>query len=118
MQITVRTEDAIQTLRANKDEHIEEFGRQMEGWKKAMEKYGQDMGAWAAAGGNQDKKPVMPFQPKDHTKDYDDFLEHLQHHILDTIELSEMDFQHVIKNEFGWRNGFLLASSTYTGGND
>lgn len=51
--------------------------------------------------------------PKDLTKNYDEALEMIKEHSVDSIPLGQEDFRNLMKDEWGWKKQWELATSAY-----
>jgi hypothetical protein len=113
MKIVLKVVSAINFLTKNREDHIEEYAKQIDGWKLKMEEYTAACTEWAANGGVGDR-PHMTQKPQNFTEDYDFFLNQLKHHMPDFITVDEHDFKQIVQNEFGWKNTFTANSNLYS----
>lgn len=112
--IKVSTQMVIEKLKANKEAHIAEYANQLAGWKLQMDEYSKHLSDWAVKGGVAKERKAEPLKPDNYVKEYDNLLEILSYHIDDSVELSEEDFEKVIRNRFHWSKHFLANSTTYS----
>lgn len=113
MEIEMNVIVAVGYLVNNREEHLEEYKVQLEGWKVKMEEYSKIVMEWAAEGG-QGERPIMTPKPKDFTEDYDRYINQLRHHIPDSIKIDEHEFKQIVENEFGWKHTFSAATQLYS----
>lgn len=113
MKIVIKTQNALELLKQHKQTHMDTFEETVDGWKIALEKYTEELNQWAKDGGVQGDRPQEPYKPKDYTKDYDNLIDLLENHVLDNLEVEEYEYDQIIKDKFGWTDGFLLSNSTY-----
>lgn len=116
MKIKLRNINVLTTVKENKQNHIKEYEKQLNGWKKKMKEHNELMVKWAEGGGSEER-PREPFKPTNYTKDYDKNIELLNAHEDDFIELEEYEYDTLIKDKFQWKSGFLATSNMYVGGN-
>lgn len=114
MNITIKTFDALTTVKSNKQNHIDTFVETVEGWKVKHKEFTDSLSVWALNEGGNKERPQEPQKPKDHTDEYDRLIELLETHVLDNIEVAEYEYDEIIKNKFGWSEGFMLSNSQYT----
>lgn len=124
MDIKVKTSNALSMLKTNKENHILEYKKQVQGWKKSMEEYEQNLAKWrqdtpedifkAEKYSEENPKPKEPLKPMAYTKDYDKYIELLEAHVEDNIQISEYEYQQIIKNQFNWTSTFLCNSNMYS----
>jgi hypothetical protein len=122
MQILMKTQEVLSLLQDHRQKHIQEFTLQMEGWKKAMEKYAEKLAKWRDGFSNDIfeqtkqgmKRPKEPEKPTSYVEDYDSMIEFLQYHVGDSIELGQDDFDQIVKDEFGWKGEFSSTSLRYS----
>lgn len=115
MFIEMHHSDVVGLLKRHRQAHVEEYNKQLEGWQKAMEDHAIELNKWAAAGGTYKERPHEPDRPDDFADDYDEYLDMLTHHIGETVRLTSGDFKQIVKDEFGWKHGFLHNSTLYSG---
>lgn len=125
MKIQMETKKVLSLLQEHRQNHIDEYANQVQGWKEAMESYSQKLIDWknefsedvfkaseeAKATNN---RPAEPLRPVSYVKDYDKFIELIEHHIADTIFIGEHEFNQIVKDEFGWKNHFATNSMLYS----
>lgn len=113
MQIKMGTKRAINILNVNKLNHIDEYSKQLQGWKEDMEKYNENMKTWANNGGNNKERPKEPYKPESYEKDYIRLINIIENHDDEYIYLGDKEIENIIENKFGWSGTFLSNSTTY-----
>lgn len=115
MKITMSKAEVVARLEKNKQEHIDTYQETVGAWQDALQKYTEELNAWATAGGDPNKRPQEPYKPQKYTSSYNAYLEKLGHHILDTVELDNNEYKEIVQNKFGWSGHFYATNSSYTG---
>ena len=113
MTITANKEDVLKTLRANRDEHADVVKEAREGYVKRAEKALANRLAAVKEG----KLVSLAFNlkpPLDHTKEYDLAINMLELHLGDEIELTAMQVQNFIRDEWGWKQRWSSSNSMYS----
>ncbi|MNJ90172.1 hypothetical protein D3C87_77660 [compost metagenome] len=125
MNIQMKNKEVLSLLDKHRQNHINEYANQVQGWKEAMENFSQKLIDWK----NQisedifeenenhkstNTRPQEPQRPVSYVKDYDKMIELLGYHIGDTITLEEYEFNQVVKDEFGWKGHFMTNSALYS----
>lgn len=123
MLININKKEALKILRENRDNHIEEFAGQMQGWKIAMEQYGKELSMWSSKASEDifDKekspdRPKEPIKPVSYINSYDRFIELIKANVTDIIKIDEHEYDQIVKNKFSWSSAFLSNSMTYHAG--
>lgn len=114
MRIIVSRIRAIENVEANKAKHIEEYADQLAGWKIKMDEYGKHLSDWAASNAKRADREEEPERPVNYVEEYDNLLAMLDWHIEESLELSECDFNKIVKDEFHWSGIFTSNSSMYS----
>lgn len=114
MVITVKTAKALDTVTKHYAAHKEEYEKQLDGWKKLMQEYTDELSDWAKTGGKQ-QRPTHPTKPAMFDKEYKRLVLMLDLHEHITIELHDHEFDQIFLDKFNWRGTFLSNSSLYTG---
>jgi hypothetical protein len=112
------TSIVLRLLKAHKEEHIAEFQKQLNGWKKLMDDFSLSLNQWANntndKGRSEIKRPKEPEKPVIFLETYDSLIFMLEHHEKEFISLDEESFSKIINDEFFWRHQFLTNSTIYT----
>lgn len=125
MQITVYKETALTRLKTNRQQHIDEFAAQMQGWKLAMEQFTKSLAEWSTRNSEnifeaddvmkmiKKQRPEEPSKPYNYVHEYDAYIELIEANVTTTINIDEHEFKHIIKNQFSWSKTFAFNSSIY-----
>ena len=121
MNIRMKTNTVTNLLTVHKANHVEEYTKQIQGWKKSMEEYGIKLAEWRdntpedifEASKYNSKKPVEPIKPQSFVDTYEKLIDIIYYHEETIIQLDEHDFNQIVKDEFGWKCGFMANSATY-----
>lgn len=123
MKIQISKKKVMNTLKENRQKHVDEFALQVQGWKQAMEKYAGELATWRDSisedifnSEEAPKRPHEPVKPMSYVDSYDKYIELLDHHEGKHVELEEYEFEQIIKDEFGWKRGFLANTNLYSSG--
>jgi rubrerythrin len=111
--ITVKTDDLVATLIANREKHRDTFEKALDAFKaKSIEVLFEQIEA-IRKGGLPDRYLRLPV-PEEHTADYDRAISMLAWHTEDTIELTETEFTQYVQDDWGWRQSFITNTASYT----
>jgi hypothetical protein len=114
MKIVLSKEEALEALTQHQERHIEEYKEQFKGWRTAMQEHGEALKEWATEGA-EGKRPQEPTRPTNHLKNYQDLIQKLNYHQLDTIEVDEGEFNQIVNDSFYWSYNWLIMNDTYVG---
>lgn len=123
MKISMNAQELLNTLKTNRQKHIDEFGEQMQGWKVVMEDYGKKLMTWKEQFSNnifddvmeiRKSQPVSPSRPISFVDDYDKLIELLEHHNDLNIQLEQYEFDQIVKDNFGWKDTFANNTAMYS----
>jgi hypothetical protein len=113
MQVTVRTEEALEALKKNRETHKTIVKEAREGYvKKAKKEILKRLEQL------KDNKVVsLHFNlqpPQDYTKVYDVAIEMLRLHTEDTLDLNGDQVKHLMMDDWDWMEVFLVANRGYS----
>lgn len=117
MKLIISKKVALETLYKNKQKHIDTYEETIKGWQRKMEEFSSELNKWAQEGGDPQDRPREHQKPQNYTEEYDALIKKLEHHVLDTIEIEEYEFDQIINDRFDWSSGFLSTASFYAGSN-
>jgi hypothetical protein len=112
--ITVDKKELLLKLEANREEHEREYRAAHAAWNQALIAKLREMLAQAEAGKGIELCIDLP-EPQSHTDDYE--IDMLKWHGDDTVELSAIEFQHYVQDQWNWKRDFLANASQYVSGN-
>jgi hypothetical protein len=108
-KITVRKDELLEKLRANRADHRRIFEEALDGFRRdavaELERRIADIR-------NNKREDVQVFRsvPKDHTSSYDRAIAMIEMSVADTIVLSEADFARYVMDDWGWQRAFVANS--------
>lgn len=112
--VTVRKEDLLERVEANRARHRDIFEKALEGYRnRAVELLEEHIER--IRDGKVEKVHVILPRPEDHTDDYDRVIEMINMSVDDELELDEREFSQYVQDNWMWKNEFLAMSATYTG---
>ena len=107
-EVTVRKDEFITRVSANRDNHRAVFERALDGYRRRiiaeLERRVDDV----RRGVSIDQRIGLP-EPEDHTDDYDRVLTMAQMSVDDTITLSSSDFAMYVMDQWDWRQSFATT---------
>ena len=113
MQVTVNTQEALDTLQKNRETHGKIVVEAREGYLKdatqALEAKMDDL--------RSGKVVALTFHltpPQDYTKVYDVAIKMLEMHTGETIVLDGTQVKHVIMDDWDWMETFLTSNRRYS----
>lgn len=110
--ITVRKGQLLETIRANRDEHRQQF---LTAQKKYREKVIEELDVrleQARTGGRINLGFALP-EPVDYTDAYDTAIGMLEWEIGDEVTLEEEDFKRYVLNKWEWARAFAASTKAY-----
>lgn len=111
--VKVKKVELLEKLKANRDAHQAIFEKALEGYRKLCIEHLEQMLAEAKAG-KVIRRKVELQEPVNQTKDYDRAIAMLEMSQDDIIELSEIDFQQYVLDDWRWKEQFTTTNSRYT----
>jgi tRNA A37 N6-isopentenylltransferase MiaA len=112
--VTCKKVEILAALRKNRDAHRDIFLAAQNGYRKEviaeLEKSLKD-----AREGRNVQTTIELEAPEDHTKDYDRIIRMLEMSVKDEIEVSELQFQQYVLDDWTWKFHFASNSARYVG---
>ena len=112
--VTCKKAEILAALRKNRDAHRDIFLAAQNGYRKEviaeLEKSLKD-----AREGRNVQTTIELEAPEDHTKDYDRIIRMLEMSVKDEIEVSELQFQQYVLDDWTWKFHFASNSARYVG---
>lgn len=121
-EITANKEELLVTLRTNREIHIAEYRKAVDGWlSAAINKLTRRVGKIRDFDHAGDFNKELPHsfvnldsdRPELHTGDYDRAIKMLELHTEDTIVMTAQDVGRYVMDEWGWTESFKNSSQTY-----
>ena len=111
-QITVKKQDLLDKLYANRKAHTEALEIALVGYReKSISKLKKMLKA-AEAGEKFDTKTGLPV-PEDHTKEYDRVIQMMEMSVADTVTITESMFRQYVQDEWSWAESWKMSNSGY-----
>jgi hypothetical protein len=111
-KITVNKTEFMDVLQANAKQHRATFLEAMDAYKAASIKLLEEQ-LERAKNGAPERVFVSLEMPVDHTEDYERVLAMMKMAIGDTLELSEVEFDMYVLDQWGWRRQFAATNAAY-----
>lgn len=113
-EITVKRQELIEKLRANRAAHRSIFE---EATKVYRERAIKELDAMldAARRGDQIARSLSLPLPEDHTDDYDRVIGMLEMEVADVVKITEEQFRCYVQDQWGWIGSFGRNTRSYTG---
>jgi hypothetical protein len=111
--IKVKKSELLDKLKTNHNAHKDVFEKALEGYRKMVIEHLETMLAEARSG-KKIRRTVELKEPVNQTKDYTRVIAMLEMSQDDIIELSELDFQQYVLDDWAWKAQFSLTNSAYT----
>jgi hypothetical protein len=112
MRPTVKVDELLTILKANRAVHRTVFEAALEGWQRQARVDVERIATDLAAGRYPKISLNLPL-PADHTRDYDRVIRMVTLHQGEEIVLSEEDAAQYIEDDWQWKRQWLSHSSTY-----
>lgn len=111
--VTVKKDQLLDTMRANRDQHREEY---IEARKKYQQKAVEELRARLARAEDGDIDLVFDLpKPVDYTESYEDAIQMIEWEIDGDITLDHQLFQRYVLNKWEWQQVFAAATRSYLG---
>lgn len=110
-KVVVDKEDLLETVRENRERHEEIY-------EEACEKYCEDAARLfrekveACQSGTVVSPKIDLSKPEEYLDDYDQAIEMLEMDERDQIDLTEDEYQKLVKDEWGWSRRFQRHTSS------
>lgn len=111
--ITVKKDELLATLKANRDAHRKIFEEALEGYRTEAIRLLEEHIDRIKSGKPKRVYVTIPY-PEDHTEDYDNAIAMLEMDIGDTIQLDEESFLHYVRDQWQWKRQFLTSNAFYS----
>lgn len=110
--VTVKVEDLLGVLRANRETHQAKF-LEAQGQFRARAIAELDRSLGDARVGNKIRLYVRLPEPEDHTADYDREIRMLEMHQDPVIEIRASQFDQLVMDRWGWSGSFAANTLSY-----
>lgn len=116
--ITAKTQDVLEKLRENREKHVNEHKRALEGWRKTVANEVVELASYASSDKDLSPSklnvPSAHDKPESHVEDYDNAIAMLEWHEEETITLSSSDVRNYIQDQWTWQRDFKMSSAKYS----
>jgi hypothetical protein len=112
MKSTIPKQALLDILRENRENHMAEFERAVEGYRKRREQQLEELLADIRAGRINDKVESLPV-PFNQQKDYDRVIRLVELDVSDTVTLDEGEVAQYIMDDWRWKQNFTASNSYY-----
>jgi hypothetical protein len=111
-RVTVRKDELLKVLRANREAHRGKFERAYERFRgQAIAALRENLDA-ARVGGPVVLVVGLPV-PEDHTEDYDREIRMLEMHQGTEVEIASRLFDQIVMDRWGWKASFAANTESY-----
>lgn len=112
MDTTVRKDELLTILRANREQHRGIFEKAVEAYTEQLMKWHRDQADRLLRGEVAERAVRLP-QPEDHTDDYDTMIKMMEMEVGDTVTLEFHLFQELVMDQWRWSGTFAANTSSY-----
>lgn len=112
-EVTINKDALVERIQSNRDAHRGLYDEAIKGYYLAVARW-LDIQQENLNTGEPFETYFNEPRPEDHTNDYDVVLDMLSMSVADTITLSQREFAQYVRDEWGWKQEFLMSASNYT----
>lgn len=112
INIEVNIDKLVDTLKANRDQHIKDYEKAKKGWVKLLRK---ELVAKLDTldNGGELKLTIENQKPETHVSDYDEVIEMLEFASSSTIDLDPQTYRQFVKDDWQWKRWWAASTATY-----
>lgn len=110
--VTVKKEELLKELRANRSKHREGFLAAQKGYREAVIKELDSM-LEDARTGKAIRRGISFVEPSDHSSDYDRVIKQLEMCTKDEILIDDQEFAQYVMDDWGWKKAWSTTNATY-----
>jgi hypothetical protein len=111
--VTVKKDDLVAKVKANRKAHRDLFLKAQEGYRKVIVAELDRMLSDAKAG-RRISRSINLAEPVDHTADYDRVLAMLEMSVDDTITLNSQEFNQYVRDNWEWSRLANITNTAYS----
>jgi len=111
--VRVSKDFLLDKLKTNRDNHRKLFEEALEGWHEAVLEALNEQIERVKADKKYNPSWHLPM-PSDHTKEYDRIIEMMEASLDKEFELSSIEFNCYVRDEWGWKTDFTQDHVHYT----
>ena len=115
--VKVKKAKLLDTLRQNRDKHVEDFKDACTGYREAVEKNVKELLKTVK---KADSDTVLDLElyinlskPVSHKKDYDIAISMLEWSVDEFVNLDQREFRQYVNDEWDWKETFAASTSFY-----
>jgi hypothetical protein len=113
-EVTVKKDEFISKVTANRQSHIELFEKALAGYKVAVEAALLEKIEQVRNDDPHFSRIIQDERPENHSDDYDRVLTMAEMSVDDTITLSASDFARYVMDQWEWKEKWFNNASSYT----
>lgn len=103
----------LERLKTNRKAHVKQFNEALEGYRDlVIEELNQSLRD--AKLGKHFRTFIQLVEPQNHTPDYDAIIDQVEWHEAEIIELDRSEFNHYVRDDWGWKEDFIQTMSFYS----
>lgn len=110
--VTVKRDELLDVVKANRERHREIFLRAQEEFRKRAVEELEKRLADARDGKHFDQHLGM-IEPQDRTDDYDRIISMLEMTVADEIELTQDEYAAYVMDDWSWKRQWVASNSAY-----
>lgn len=114
-KVTVKKEDLLKAIKANRETHREQFLKAQEGYREevinTLDRTLREV---------REGKPFVAHQivslamPTEHTKEYDTVIRMLEMCVADEVTITQSQFSQFVQDDWGWKQAFSTTNARYS----
>lgn len=112
MKFTVDKHKLLATLGANREAHAAAYQEAMVKYREKSIEFFELAMEKIRSGGEVERTLRLPM-PEEHTDDFDRVIEGLTWQDSDMVELTEGEFEELVRNRWGWHKTFVQNTTSY-----
>ncbi len=117
IKVQIEQNKLLNILRSCLQAHEKAHQEAVKGWEREVTNACRQIIVTVEEGQLKDLDPVFKHhqRPKSHVKEYELVLAMLEHHVGDTIELDQQDFDRYVQDNWEWKEQWSASNSRYSG---
>lgn len=110
--IKVRKDQLLETLKTNRENHVNTYEEVLQAYfDKSVELLKEHIER--ISGGAVENVSVNLPAPKNYEEEYDRAIDMIEWHEEEFVELTEREFDELVRDQWSWKRGFTEMSATY-----
>lgn len=115
--VRVSVPKLIETMKANRDSHVEEYNEAIVGWREQVLEKLQENAEAAKTAADDDALTVLMSvhlpKPRSHAEEYDRVIGMLEYGLAEEIELTAAEFAQYGQDNWAWQGQFRATTQNY-----